>query len=151
MTNLEYKTHFTLWAIAKAPLIIGCDLASIKNIDLEILKNTEIIAINQDPLGRQAMCIKSCSWLSFHFLHLSPQIWITSLVDSYAVVIMNWNFFPLIWVNIKLGELGIPAGTYTVRDLWLHQDIGTLNNMLNIGTVKYHDCLLYTSPSPRDS
>lgn len=51
MTHEEEKTHFALWAITKAPLIIGCDLSTISKETLDILTNDEIIAMNQDHLG----------------------------------------------------------------------------------------------------
>lgn len=45
-TEEEEKTHFALWAIMKAPLIIGADLRDIRQSSLDILKNRELIAIN---------------------------------------------------------------------------------------------------------
>lgn len=51
LTYEQEKTHFALWAAVKAPLILGCDLDKITNQTLEIITNTELIAINQDPLG----------------------------------------------------------------------------------------------------
>jgi hypothetical protein len=53
MTDVEYITHFSLWAITKAPLIIGCDVTNISAATLSILTNPEVIAVNQDPLGVQ--------------------------------------------------------------------------------------------------
>lgn len=49
MTIEEEKTHFALWALAKAPLIIGCDLTTVRPESLQILKNANLIAVNQDP------------------------------------------------------------------------------------------------------
>ena len=46
-------SQFSLWAISKAPLIIGSDLSQISEASLEILKNAEVIAVNQDSLGVQ--------------------------------------------------------------------------------------------------
>ena len=46
MTIEEEKTHFALWALAKAPLIIGCDLTTVRPESLQILKNANLIAIN---------------------------------------------------------------------------------------------------------
>lgn len=46
MTEDEEKTHFALWAIAKAPLIIGCDLTTVKKSSLDILMNESLIAVN---------------------------------------------------------------------------------------------------------
>ena len=58
MSNEEYKSHFGLWAITKAPLLIGCDITSMSNETKDILTNPEVIAINQDSLGQQAHKIK---------------------------------------------------------------------------------------------
>ena len=51
MSKTEYMTHFSLWCLAKAPLLIGCDMSSMSNDTLEILSNSEVIAVNQDSLG----------------------------------------------------------------------------------------------------
>jgi len=48
LTNEEEKTHFALWSLSKAPLIIGCDLSVISKESYEIISNSEIIAVNQD-------------------------------------------------------------------------------------------------------
>ena len=53
MTNEEYKIHFGLWAISKAPLLIGCDITKMNKEIKDILTNLEVIAINQDSLGIQ--------------------------------------------------------------------------------------------------
>ena len=46
LTLEEEKTHFALWAVSKAPLIIGADLVTISDESLQILKNKDLIAIN---------------------------------------------------------------------------------------------------------
>lgn len=53
MTDVEYVSHFSLWAISKAPLLIGCDINKMSNATLTTLTNPEVIAVNQDPLGAQ--------------------------------------------------------------------------------------------------
>jgi hypothetical protein len=53
MTDTEYVTHFSLWAISKAPLLIGCDVRNMSAATLTTLTNAEVIAVNQDPLGVQ--------------------------------------------------------------------------------------------------
>lgn len=62
MTITEEKTHFALWCIAKSPLIMGNDITNIREESLKILKNTEVIAINQDPLGVQGTCSVNCGF-----------------------------------------------------------------------------------------
>ena len=53
MTDAEYISHFSLWAISKAPLLIGCDVSKMSPSTLSILSNAEVIAVNQDSLGVQ--------------------------------------------------------------------------------------------------
>ena len=60
LTEIEEKSHFALWVISKAPLIIGCDLVTVSNSSLAILKNRALIEVSQDPLGKQASCKKAC-------------------------------------------------------------------------------------------
>jgi alpha-galactosidase len=58
MNDSEYRAHFSLWALVKAPLLIGCDLASMTDETRTILMNKEIIAVNQDPLGKYHHVVK---------------------------------------------------------------------------------------------
>jgi len=53
MTFDEYKAHFSLWAMLAAPLIAGNDLRNMSKDTISILTNPEVIAVDQDPLGRQ--------------------------------------------------------------------------------------------------
>jgi len=52
LTHEEEKTHMALWALAKAPLIIGCDLTIAPQSSIDILMNKDLIAVNQDPESR---------------------------------------------------------------------------------------------------
>ena len=54
LTPTEEEAHFGLWCIMSSPLLIGCNLENIPESSLELLKNKELIALNQDPLGLQA-------------------------------------------------------------------------------------------------
>lgn len=54
----EEETHFGMWCILSSPLLIGCDLTAIPETSLRLLKNTELIALNQDPLGIQARVVQ---------------------------------------------------------------------------------------------
>lgn len=54
----EDETHFAMWCIMSSPLMIGCDLTSIAEPTLKLLKNPELIALNQDPLGLQAYVVQ---------------------------------------------------------------------------------------------
>ena len=54
MSHDQYVSHFAFWAALKSPLMIGCALENMSNATMEILGNEELIAINQDSLGKQA-------------------------------------------------------------------------------------------------
>ena len=57
MTTEEDRTHFSIWCLMNSPLLIGCDLASINKTALALMTNSELIAINQDTLFRQAYVV----------------------------------------------------------------------------------------------
>src|SRR5438034_10798208 len=61
MTDAEYRTHFGLWAMMSAPLLIGTDLRTASAATLGILTNADVIAVDQDTLGRQAYVVKADS------------------------------------------------------------------------------------------
>ena len=54
----EEETHFGMWCIMSSPLLIGCDLTRIPEESLKLLRNEELIALNQDPLGLQAYIVQ---------------------------------------------------------------------------------------------
>ena len=54
MTQTEDETHFGMWCIMSSPLLIGCDMAKIRQESLELMCNKDLIALNQDPLHLQA-------------------------------------------------------------------------------------------------
>lgn len=54
----EEEVHFGMWCIMSSPLLIGCDMTTIPAASLELLKNKELIALNQDPLGLQAYVVQ---------------------------------------------------------------------------------------------
>lgn len=58
MTDEEDHTHFATWCMMASPLLIGCDLTQIKPATLRLLTDSQLIAINQDPLHQQAYVAK---------------------------------------------------------------------------------------------
>ena len=61
LTADEQYTHVSLWCLLSAPLLIGCDLTKIDPFTLSLLTNDEVLAIDQDSLGRQAALVESSS------------------------------------------------------------------------------------------
>ena len=58
LTQSEEEVHFGLWCLMSSPLLIGCDLTTVPESSLHLLKNSELIALNQDPLGLQAYVVQ---------------------------------------------------------------------------------------------
>lgn len=77
MSIEEEKTHFAMWCMMSTPLMIGCDLTKISDSTLEILKNEELIAINQDKACKQAYVIKE-----FRADKLLGEVWVKELYGS---------------------------------------------------------------------
>ena len=74
MTDAEYVSHFSLWAISKAPLLIGCDVSKMSAATLRTLTNPEVIAVNQDPLGVQG---KKVAFSSSQLTNASSDVVVT--------------------------------------------------------------------------
>lgn len=125
MTDEEYRTHFSLWCMLAAPLMAGNDLRMMSDETLAILTNREMIAINQDSLGKQAYCFRDNG---------DYEIWVKKLSgDERAVCLLNRSdekksvevdFSVLLAANddywkISSGDLQ----NYTIRDVWEHQDV----------------------------
>lgn len=113
MTDAEYRTHMSLWAMLAAPLLAGNDLRNMTPTTVEILTNKEVIAVDQDKLGVQAKQV----WKSG-----DQEIWSRPLSgDATAVAIFNRGKDEA-KVTVKWADLGL-SKKKTVRDLWLHNDI----------------------------
>ena len=113
MTNDEYKTHMSLWAILAAPLLAGNDLRSMSPEILAILTNRDVIAVNQDKLGKQGQR----AWQSGE-----QEVWTRQLAaGGWAVAFFNRGKDPAT-ITVKPADLKI-TGKWKVRDLWSHQDV----------------------------
>lgn len=110
LTPDEQYSHVSLWALLAAPLIIGGDLSSIDSFTLNLLCNNEVIAVDQDPLGKQA----SVLWEKD-----SLQVWGRPLGDgSSAAGIFNLgDEAATVHVNVILEAAGY-TGVSRIRDLW---------------------------------
>jgi alpha-galactosidase len=112
LTPDEQYSHMTLWCMLAAPLILGCDLTKLDDFTKGLLTNDEMIAVDQDPLGKAA---KPVAGDYFHQIYARP------LSDgSTAVAIFNMAPGKMKY-HVSLDGLG-PLGKYTVRDLWRQTD-----------------------------
>ena len=135
MTTAEYRAHFSLWCILAAPLMSGNDLRSMTPEIKEILTNKEVIAINQDALGREGSRV----WKDG-----DREIWSKQLKDgSRAVVLLNRGAAAS-EITVPWESIGYPANvSSSVRDLWAHKDLGKMTGRFS-AKVESHAVVVLT-------
>ena len=119
LTYDENVAHFSLWCILAAPLMLGNDIRTMSDEVLEIITNPEVIAVNQDPLGRQGKKVRDDG---------DFEVWSRELHDgSRAVVLFNRSENEK-EIGFNWSEVGLPQNlNFTVRDLWAKKDMGKYN------------------------
>ncbi|KAK0474399.1 glycoside hydrolase family 27 protein [Armillaria novae-zelandiae] len=137
----ESKTHFTAWALMKSPLLIGTNLQSISDQILEILKNEEIIAINQDPvIGTGVIPFR---WGYNPDYTNDPkypaQYWSGQSQNGTIIMMINVHE-ETTDMTFRLTESPwMRAGRqYSVRDLWSHTDNGTAVREFTARSIPAH-------------
>jgi alpha-galactosidase len=135
MTMTEYRAHFSLWCLLAAPLMAGNDVRSMTPAVREILTNKEIIAIDQDPLGKQGTRVAKNGDL---------EVWAKQLQDgSRAVILLNRGATEAS-IAANWQDLGYPAHlSAAVRDLWAHRDLGRFTGKYS-ASVPAHAVVMVT-------
>ncbi|HKW30822.1 MAG TPA: NPCBM/NEW2 domain-containing protein, partial [Verrucomicrobiae bacterium] len=121
MTATQDQSQFSLWCMLAAPLITGNDLTTMSAQTLAILTNPEVIAVDQDSAGEQGIQVAGT---------YTRQIWCKPLGTDFntkAVALFNLTSIASS-MTVNWTNLGLQAGTATVRDLWGHADLGTFTN-----------------------
>jgi alpha-galactosidase len=137
-TDAEYRSHYSLWCLLAAPLMIGCDARRMTAATRDILMNKEVIAVNQDPLGRQGYHVGEIS----HGGEVGA-VWAKPLEDgSVAVGLFNLGerdarLMVVGWESVGLHD----QRPCRVRDLWAGRDLGICTSNFTT-TVGRHDVAL---------
>ncbi len=113
MTDDEYRTHMSLWSLAAAPLLAGNDIRTMTDATKAILLNKEVIAIDQDPLGKQASPVKNGDL----------ETWFKPLADG-GVAVGVVNLGPAAaQATVNASDLQLSGSVKKARDLWAHKDV----------------------------
>jgi alpha-galactosidase len=133
MTQAEYRAHFSLWCILAAPLLSGNDLRAMTPEIKAILTNSEVIAVDQDPLGRQGRKIRDDGDL---------EVWAKWLQNGDIAVALLNRSREAKEIGVAWTELGLRAAAAPgVRDLWTKQDYGAVRSVFS-PNVPGHDVVL---------
>lgn len=127
LTPDEQYTHVSAWALMSVPLLLGNDLTKLDEFTISLLSNDEIIAVNQDPLGKQATTISMRDDAGIMAKELEDgtiAVGLFNMGDSADKVTLRWP------------DLNI-TGDYIIRDLWRQKDLGTFKNSFTTDVNKH--------------
>jgi alpha-galactosidase len=116
LTGNEQITHISLWSLLAAPLIIGCDLTQLDQFTSDLLMNPEVIAVDQDPLGKAAVRVSQDGDLQIWARPLEGGAYAVGLFNlgsGHATVHADWSR------DLKV------EGKLKVRDLWKRKNAGS--------------------------
>lgn len=80
-SNIEYRTHFSLWSILSSPLLIGADVRNLDSESLKTLSNKDVIALNQDVAGNQAALVRDVGDIQVYAKELNDSSWGIALLN----------------------------------------------------------------------
>jgi alpha-galactosidase len=100
-------------------MLIGADLGHVDPWTVDLLGNREVLAVNQDLLGKAAGRTSSDGWLD---------VWARPLADGTTAVGLFNRGPGAAAITVKFSDLGL-RGSQPVRDLWLHKDLGSMPDM----------------------
>ncbi|MEU1269278.1 ricin-type beta-trefoil lectin domain protein [Streptomyces sp. NPDC005799] len=125
-TAAQNRTHMNLWAISGAPLLAGNNLATMTSETAGILKNAEVIAVDQDPRGLQGVKVaEDTSGLQVYGKVLSG-------TGNRAVVLLNRTSSAQN-ITVRWSDLGLTNASATVRDLWARTNLGSYGTSYTAG------------------
>jgi len=142
LTPDEQYTHISLWCLLSAPLLIGCDMTKLDDFTLSLLENDEVLAIDQDALGKEATCVINNGDVRIYEKELED--------GGHAVGFFNLGSAPANLTFSDFAKLRL-SGTQHVRDLWRQKDVAsvdTASGTLPV-TVPPHGVMLYKLTSAK--
>ncbi|WP_245601682.1 NPCBM/NEW2 domain-containing protein [Hamadaea tsunoensis] len=133
MTDAEYRTHFSLWAVMAAPMLIGSDIRNASAATLTILKNTDVIAVDQDSLGKQGNIVSTSG---------SLYVWSRQLSNGDRAVALTNEGTTTATITTSAAAVGLGGyGSYSLKDLW-SKAVTTTTSTIS-ASVPAHATVLY--------
>lgn len=135
----QSQTQMALWAMMAAPLYMSNDLRTIQQWQKDILMNQEVIAVDQDPLGKQGRRVYQDEKKHYEY-------WTRQLSDgTYAVVMYrkDANGLPRKFTAKFDKHLALPFEAATVRDLFLHKDLGVSKGSISAVLPPSGSCKMF--------
>ena len=138
LTPDEQYTHISLWCLLASPLLMGCDLEKMDDFTLSLLANDEVLEVDQDSLGKQAVQIGDDGDLKVYAKPMDD--------GSLAVGLFNTGpgeaTVPAKWSDLKI------SGKQRVRDLWRQKDLGIFSEKFEATVASHGVVLVRIFPNP---
>jgi alpha-galactosidase len=135
----EQKSHLSLWALMAAPLMAGNDLTQMSDQTKSILLNHDVIAVDQDPLGKGGDRVWQEGAL---------EVWAKPLSGSEVAVGLFNQLTSATHVTVKLADIGL-RGDAQARDLWAHSDLGVVHDSYTAVVPPHGVVMLRMRPAAR--
>ena len=138
MTVPEYRAHFSLWSLLASPLMAGNDLRDMKPEIQQILTNKEVIAVNQDPLGKQGRRVHKDGDL---------EVWAKQMQDGGRAVILLNRGAAEKEIGVSWQDIGYPGHlSAAVRDLWQGKDLGSFKEKFSASVPSHAVVMVRVNP-----
>jgi alpha-galactosidase len=138
-TDIQYRTHFSIWAFIGSPLMIGCDVRNMTSATKEILTKKELIEINQDVACRQPYLLKGI-WIDDDTLIYGKNL----ANGDIAIGLFNLKSEKTV-ARFNLDELGLPYSTgktLEMADIWTGKKASTANSTV-VWELEPYDCAVF--------
>ncbi|WP_308167934.1 NPCBM/NEW2 domain-containing protein [Catellatospora tritici] len=133
MTTTEYTAHFSLWALLNAPLLLGNDLRSVNDTTLGIVRNADVIAVDQDWGGSQGRRMRDDG---------ETEVWAKPMSDGSVAVVLFNRTAATATVTTSAAELGLGgSSSYNLKNLWTGAT-STSSGSIS-GSVASHGVVMY--------
>jgi len=136
LTADEQYTHMSLWSLLSAPLFIGCDLNRLDAFTYSLITNTEVLDVDQDPLGKQASLVSTDGDLLVYSKPLEDGAIAVGLFNKglkKAKVTARWS-------DLKISEKQV------VHDLWRQKDLGSFADAFSADVAPHGVVLVKIKP-----
>lgn len=128
LTPGENRAHISMWAMLAAPLIAGNDLRTMDAETVNILTNSEVIKVNQDKLGVQALKYKDEGDFEIWFKPLENGDWTVAFLNRSSTpktFEFNWKDHSFTDEEVSKRTFNVSQAPFSLRNLWTGKTLGT--------------------------
>ena len=129
LTEDESKSHFAVWSILASPLIMSNDLRELPAWAVKILRNKEIIAVDQDVMGKQGIRVTP--------FEEQRSVWARPLANGDIAVALHNHGDEVVDIPLDFAIVGT-ANKYSIRDLYEHEELGVFTDSYVAKQVPVH-------------